>query len=82
MADAKTLQLIAVPADTHGVKLRTSTTELLAREFADAVAAGDLDAAEGWLATAEMVARRQADRSTASSKRVAQHRFARVRAPR
>jgi hypothetical protein len=40
------------------VRLRTSTTELLARAFADAVAADDLEAAEGWLAVASLVAGR------------------------
>jgi hypothetical protein len=44
------------------VRLRTSTTELLARAFADAVAADDLEAAEGWLAVATLVAGRVVDR--------------------
>lgn len=40
------------------MRLRTPTIELLAREFAESVAAGDLEAAEGWLATAQAVSAR------------------------
>ena len=82
MADAQPLQSAAPSADTRRVKLRTSTTELLARAFAESVAAGDLEAAEGWLATAGMVARRQTDRSAASTTRFAPLRSARTRSRR
>jgi len=44
------------------VKLRSSTVDLLAAEFAAAVAAGDMDAADGWAAAAMHMARREADR--------------------
>ena len=44
------------------VKLRTSTLDRVATAYAEAVAAGDLDAAEGWFATARYVAEREADR--------------------
>jgi len=44
------------------VKLRTSTLDRVATAYAEAVAAGDLDAAEGWFATARYVAAREADR--------------------
>lgn len=40
---------------------RPTTTERIAREFADAVAAGDLEAAEGWVAVAALRAERSAD---------------------
>jgi len=36
--------------------------DLLAAEFAAAVAAGDMDAADGWAAAAMHMARREADR--------------------
>jgi hypothetical protein len=42
------------------LKLLTSTLELIEREFAEAVARGDYDAAEGWLATAAHVKAREA----------------------
>lgn len=45
------------------MRLRTPTAELLARAFADAVAAGDHEAAEGWLAVASLAAGRVVDRS-------------------
>ncbi|MGH2629730.1 MAG: hypothetical protein ACRDHI_04115 [Actinomycetota bacterium] len=38
-----------------------STTERIARAFADAVAAGDLEAAEGWVTVAALRAERSAD---------------------
>jgi hypothetical protein len=37
------------------VKLRTSTPDRIAEAFADAVAAGEHEAAEGWLAVAAYV---------------------------
>jgi hypothetical protein len=40
---------------------RPTTTERIARAFADAVAAGDLEAAEGWVAVAALRAERSAD---------------------
>ena len=42
------------------MKLLTSTLDLIEREFAEAVARGDYDAAEGWLATAAHVKAREA----------------------
>jgi hypothetical protein len=44
------------------VKLRPTTLDRIATAYAEAVAAGDLDAAEGWFATARYVADREADR--------------------
>jgi hypothetical protein len=44
------------------VKFRASTLDRVATAYAEAVAAGDLDAAEGWFATARYVAEREADR--------------------
>lgn len=40
---------------------RPTTTEKIARAFAEAVAAGDLEAAEGWVAVAALRAERSAD---------------------
>jgi hypothetical protein len=45
-----------------GVKLRTPTLDLIATEYAEAVAAGEFERAEGWLAVAEFAVRRQDDR--------------------
>lgn len=50
------------PVDTPRMRLRTPTLDLLASEFAQAVARGDNDQAEGWLAVAQAVAVRQRDR--------------------
>ncbi len=44
------------------MQLRPSTLDRIAGSFADAVAAGDFEAAEGWLATARYVERRESDR--------------------
>jgi hypothetical protein len=45
------------------VKLRASTPDRIARAFSDAVAAGELEAAEGWLVLAAYAeARRPASR--------------------
>jgi hypothetical protein len=49
------------------VKLRASTLDRVATAYAEAVADGDLDAAEGWFATARYVAQREADRQGARS---------------
>lgn len=49
-------------ADTPGMNLRPSTLDRIASSFADAVASGDYEAAEGWMATARYVERRKADR--------------------
>lgn len=43
------------------MNLRPSTLDRVAGAFAEAVAAGDFEAAEGWLATARYVERRQED---------------------
>ena len=42
------------------MKLRTSTPDLVARAFAEAVASGEHEAAEGWLAVAAYAERRHA----------------------
>jgi hypothetical protein len=44
------------------VKLRASTPDLVAKAFADAVAAGEHEAAEGWLAVAAYAEERHAAR--------------------
>jgi hypothetical protein len=48
-------------ADTPDMNLRPSTLDRIAGSFAEAVAAGDYEAAEGWLATARYVERRQTE---------------------
>jgi hypothetical protein len=65
-------------ADIAVVKLRASTLDRIAKAYAEAVAAGDLDAAEGWFATARYVADREADRQGA---RAAARPIARSRRP-
>jgi hypothetical protein len=57
-------------ADTPGMNLRTSTLDRIAGSFADAIASGDFEAAEGWMATARYVERRQADMRQASPRRL------------
>jgi hypothetical protein len=53
----------APPAvDNSGMNLRPSTLDRIAVSFADAVASGDYEAAEGWITTARYVERREADR--------------------
>ena len=49
-------------ADTPLMKLRALTLDLVAKEYAEATASGDFDRAEGWFATAKLVAAREADR--------------------
>lgn len=44
------------------MKLRRSTLDRIATAYADAVAIGDFESAEGWLATASFVQDRQNDR--------------------
>jgi hypothetical protein len=44
------------------VKLRKSTLDRVATAYAEAVAMGDFDSAEGWLATAAFVADREGNR--------------------
>jgi hypothetical protein len=44
------------------VKLRTPTLDLIATEYAEAVATGQFERAEGWLAVAVFAAERQRDR--------------------
>ena len=46
-----------------------STLDRIAGSFADAIAAGDFEAAEGWLATARYVERRESDRLRARAER-------------
>jgi hypothetical protein len=45
------------------MRFRTPTLDLIAREFADAVASGNEARAEGWLATASYAAAREAERA-------------------
>jgi hypothetical protein len=47
------------PADTSGMKRRASTLDRIGIAYAEAVASGDLESAEGWLATAAFVAERE-----------------------
>ncbi|MEO8477654.1 MAG: hypothetical protein ABI572_11485 [Actinomycetota bacterium] len=47
------------------MKFRASTLDRVATAYAEAVAAGDLEAAEGWFATARYVADREAERERA-----------------
>ena len=70
-------QNISPPADTPRMSLRISTLDRIAGSFADAVAAGDFEAAEGWLATARYVERRETDRrAVAEARRRAARRIA------
>jgi hypothetical protein len=50
------------PADTLAMKRRASTLDRIGIAYAEAVASGDLESAEGWLATAAFVAEREARR--------------------
>jgi hypothetical protein len=50
------------------MKLRTSTLDLIAKEYAEAAASGDFEQAEGWFATAKLVAAREADRAPVASR--------------
>jgi hypothetical protein len=50
-------------ADITEVKLRASTLDRIAAAYAEAVAIGDFESAEGWLATASFVAEREAERT-------------------
>ena len=53
------LQATSRRTDTPDVRLRrTSTDDRVAQAFAEAVAAGNLEAAEGWLAVAALRANR------------------------
>ena len=45
--------------------MRASDLDVIAADFADAVARSDFDAAEGWLATAFLVAEREVARRAA-----------------
>ena len=45
------------------MKLRTSTLDLIAKEYAEAAASGDFERAEGWFATAALVVARETDRT-------------------
>lgn len=53
------------------MKLRTPTLDRIAQAFADAVAEGDDEAAEGWIATALYVADRETDRRGLTQRRAA-----------
>lgn len=56
------LQMAGFRADTWTMKLRKSTLDRVATAYADAVAMGDFESAEGWLATAAFVADREGNR--------------------
>jgi hypothetical protein len=45
------------------MKLRVPTLDIIAKEYAEATAAFNFERAEGWLATAALVAAREADRT-------------------
>ena len=45
------------------MKLLTSTLDLIVKEYAEAVASGRFEQAEGWFAAAALVAAREADRA-------------------
>jgi hypothetical protein len=59
------------------MKPRASTADRIEAAFAAAVASGDYDAAEGWLATARYVADRDASRRPSRRERVIRIRAAR-----
>ena len=61
--------MLSLRADTSYVKLRASTLDRIATAYAEAVASGDFESAEGWLATASFVAEREAERSGSQSPR-------------
>ena len=64
--------------DTSNVKLRrTSTDDRIARAFADAVAAGNHEAAEGWVAVAALRADRSQGRRHAATPRLTDRRILR-----
>jgi len=52
------------------MKLRTSTLDLIATEYAEAVAIGAFERAEGWLAVAEFAAARRRDGSGRDRRRL------------
>lgn len=63
-----------VPAtDTHRMKLRTPTLDLIAKEYAEATASGDFERAEGWFATATLVAARETDRTPVTHRAAVEH---------
>ena len=63
------LRVLSLRADTSYVKLRASTLDRIATAYAEAIASGDFESAEGWLATASFVAEREAERSGSQSPR-------------
>jgi hypothetical protein len=48
----------AYAADMREVMSKPSTLDQIAEDFAEAVAAGDFEAAEGWIATALLASQR------------------------
>lgn len=55
------------------MKLRASTLDLIAKEYAEATASGDFERAEGWFATATLVAAREADRTQVAHGTAVEH---------
>jgi hypothetical protein len=51
------------------VKLRASTLDRIVSAYAEAVATGDFESAEGWLVMASFVAEREAERPGAQDRR-------------
>jgi hypothetical protein len=73
------LQMTGLRADIGNVRLRRrpSTDERIAQAFAEAVAAGNLDAAEGWLTVAMLRANRSRDRRSGATQELAGRRIPR-----
>lgn len=64
------LQFPGDGVDIARVKLRASTTDRIEKAFAQAIEAGDFEAAQGWLTTARYVAEREDLRRKPSRARV------------
>lgn len=64
--------------DTQKVRFRRSSTDdRIAEAFADAVAAGNLEAAEGWLTIATLRANRSKERRQATTAELTRRRILR-----
>jgi|GEM_PF-6227262 len=55
------------------MKLRALTLDLIAKEYAEAVASGDFERAEGWFATAKLAAAREVDRTQVAHRGAVAH---------
>jgi hypothetical protein len=72
------LQMRSRRADTWNVRFRRPTTDdRIAEAFAEAVAAGNLEAAEGWLTVAALRADRAGDRRRGARAELADRRILR-----